>query len=74
MPSAHFATCYFPPYSYQLQFNLQENYKKSAIASVCKLLQQMSKNVKHTACSHYVVADSQIMAQDFQQWTYMRKL
>jgi hypothetical protein len=48
--------------------------KKSAIASVYKLLQQMSKNVKHTACSLYVVTESQTVAQDFQQWTYMRKL
>jgi len=49
-------------------------FKKSVTTSVYKLLQQMSKNVKHTACSHYVVTDSQIVAQDFQQWTYMRKL
>jgi hypothetical protein len=74
MLCGHFATRYFPPYSYQLQFNLQENFKKSATASLYKLLQQMSKNVKHTAGSHYVVKDSQIVAQDFQQWSYMRKL
>jgi hypothetical protein len=58
---------------FHLQFNLQENYKKSATASVYKLPQQMSKNVTHKACNYYVVTDSQ-MAQDFQQWTYMIKL
>jgi hypothetical protein len=74
MPYGHFATCYSPSSSYHLQFNFQENYKTSATTSMYKLLQQMSKNVKHKACNHYVVADSQTVAQDFQQWTCMIKL
>jgi len=63
---------YLTPTNYNL--TCKNIFKKSATTSVYKLLQQMSKNVKRTACSHYVVTDSQIVAQDFQQWTYMRKL